>query len=401
MAVTTAGTSNYGVSGLGGAGLVGPAYDRYVEFALRSQPLLRGLADKRPVQATSPGSSVVLQIHKDLAQQTSALTDGSDFGSPAGTPTTLNGLNTTPVTITLAEYGNVVATTRKFDALSLSDVDPAVANIIAFNMADSLDKIVANTMDTISANVSYVGGTSLATVPAGLAGSLNGATVRRAATGLRANNAVPRWGLLFGSYVHPEVAYDLRAESGTNNFEDIRKYNDDTVGNILTGVTGIVHGSYFIETPRCTQTTTSTMAGVVATATATGVSGSNTITFSTPAASRPYAVNQSVSGANLGASAVITAMDYVNGIATLSVNNTAAVNAVITSTTPVRVFNTYMVGQQALAEAVAIDPHVVVGPVVDALMRNRPIGWYGLLGWSLYRPESSWLIRSSATIHST
>jgi N4-gp56 family major capsid protein len=400
MAVTTAGTSNYGVSALGGAGLVGPAYDRYVEFALRSQPLLRGLADKRPVQATSPGSSVVLQIHKDLAQQTGTLTDGTDFGS--GTPTTLAGLNTTPVTITLAEYGNVVATTRKFDALSLSDVDPAVANIIAFNMADSLDKIVANTMDTISANVSYVGGTSLATVPAGLAGSLNGATVRRAATGLRANNAVPRWGLLFGSYVHPEVAYDLRAESGTNNFEDIRKYNDDTVGNILTGVTGIVHGSYFIETPRCTQTTTSTMAGVVATATATGTSGSNTITFSSAAASKPYAVGQTVTGTGIGTSAVITAMDYVNGIATLSVNNSGAVSsATISSTTPVRVFNTYMVGQQALAEAVAIDPHVVVGPVVDALMRNRPIGWYGLLGWSLYRPESSWLIRSSATIHST
>ncbi len=32
------------------AGLVKTAYDRYVEFALRSQPLVRSVADKRPAQ---------------------------------------------------------------------------------------------------------------------------------------------------------------------------------------------------------------------------------------------------------------------------------------------------------------------------------------------------------------
>jgi hypothetical protein len=32
------------------AGLVKTAYDRYVEFALRSQPLIRSVADKRPTQ---------------------------------------------------------------------------------------------------------------------------------------------------------------------------------------------------------------------------------------------------------------------------------------------------------------------------------------------------------------
>lgn len=396
MAVT--GVSTYNIGSLGGAGLVGPAYDRYVEFALRSQPLLRGLADKRPVQPTSPGSSVVFNIHNDLAQQTGTLTDGNDFGS--GTPTTLAGLQTA-VTVTLNEYGNVVSTTRKLDALSMSDVDPAVANIIAFNMADSLDAVVASKLDGITTNVTYVGGTSLATVQSGKAGALTGAIVRRASTGLRTNNAVPRWGLLFGAYVHPEVAYDLRAESGTNNFEDIRKYNDDTVGNILTGVTGIVHGAYFIETPRVTSTTSSTMTGITNSTTGTGTSGQFTITLSSAAASAPYAVGQTVTGTGVGASAVITAVDYTTGIITVSVANSGAVSGTIASVTPVRVFNSYIVGQQALAEASAIDPHVVVGPVVDSLMRNRPVGWYGLLGWSLYRPQSSWLIRSSSTIHST
>ena len=395
MPVTGAGSSSYPIGSLGGTGIVGPAYDRYVEFALRSQPLLRSLADKRPVQPTSPGSSVVFNIHNDLSARTTTLTDGTDLS-----PTDLAGLATS-VSVTLNEYGNVVSTTKKLDALSMSDVDPAVANIIAFNMADSLDVVVASKLDGITTNVTNAGGTSLATVQSGKAGALTGAIVRRAATGLRTNNAVPRWGLLFGAYVHPEVAYDLRAESGTNNFEDIRKYNDDTVGNVLTGVTGIVHGAYFIETPRVTSTTSSTMTGITNSTTGTGTSGQFTITLSSAAASAPYAVGQTVTGTGVGASAVITAVDYTTGIITVSVANSGTVSGTIASSTPVRVFNSYIVGQQALAEASAIDPHVVVGPVVDSLMRNRPVGWYGLLGWSLYRPQSSWLIRSSSTIHST
>lgn len=53
-----------------------------------------------------------------------------------------------------------------------------------------------------------------------------------------------------------------------------------------------------------------------------------------------------------------------------------------------KVYRSYFFGKQALAEAVAIDPHIVVGPVVDKLKRFQPLGWYGLLGWGLYRPQS-------------
>ena len=55
------------------AGLVKAAYDRYVEFALRSQPLFRNLADKRPVQQAMPGSSVVFSLYQDLAAATVVL----------------------------------------------------------------------------------------------------------------------------------------------------------------------------------------------------------------------------------------------------------------------------------------------------------------------------------------
>lgn len=48
------------------------------------------------------------------------------------------------------------------------------------------------------------------------------------------------------------------------------------------------------------------------------------------------------------------------------------------------VFNTFFIGQDALAEAVVTEPHTVVGPVVDKLGRFHTLGWYGDLGWSIY-----------------
>ena len=117
------------------AGLVQTAYDRYVEFALRSQPLFRNLADKRPVQQAMPGSSVVFSLYQDLAAKTATLTETVD-------PDAVAISNVTTVTVTLNEYGNTVLNTRKLGEFAFSDVDPAVANIVAYNMADSIDRVV-------------------------------------------------------------------------------------------------------------------------------------------------------------------------------------------------------------------------------------------------------------------
>jgi len=69
--------------------------------------------------------------------------------------------------------------------------------------------------------------------------------------------------------------------------------------------------------------------------------------------------------------------------------------------TPANVFQTYTVGQQALAEAVAEEFHTVRGPVVDKLTRFQPLGWYGVAGWSLYRPEALIRTESSSSVHAT
>ena len=48
-------------------------------------------------------------------------------------------------------------------------------------------------------------------------------------------------------------------------------------------------------------------------------------------------------------------------------------------------YTAYFLGHDALLEAVAVEPHAVVGPVVDKLKRLQPIGWHAFLGWKVYR----------------
>ena len=307
-------TSSSSLGGtVGSAGLVQKAYDRLVEFALRSTPLVRSVADKRPSPGTLPGSSVALQIYTDLAKKTAALTETDDVDAVSvGTPS--------QVVVTLNEYGNSVVATRKLELFSLADVDPAIANMIAFNMADSIDELAMTELRGGS-NVIYSGNaTSTATVDA--ADTLSAANIRKAVAKLRANNAVPRRGSMFWVGIHPEVSHDLRAETGAASWRDPHVYSQPS--EIWAGEIGSFEGAYFVESPRM----------------------------------------------------------YVGTDGASSAKN----------------YRTIIAGQQALAEAVAEEPHVVIGPVTDRLMRHRPIGWYGVLGFKRYREQALYRIESGSSI---
>ena len=170
-AITGTGSSTLGGT-VGSAGLVQKAYDRLLEFALRSEPLIRSVADKRPAKQAIPGSTVVLQRYVDLSAATTALTEDADPDAVAmSTPTS--------VTITLAEYGNSVLVTRALELFSLADVDPAIANIIAFNLADSIDQVAMATLRGGS-NVIYAGSTATSTATITAAATLSSANIRKA-----------------------------------------------------------------------------------------------------------------------------------------------------------------------------------------------------------------------------
>jgi N4-gp56 family major capsid protein len=62
------------------------------------------------------------------------------------------------------------------------------------------------------------------------------------------------------------------------------------------------------------------------------------------------------------------------------------------------VHRTLIMGKEALAEAVSIEPGIVVSPQIDRFRRFMTVGWYGLLGWSRYREECLQRVESIASI---
>lgn len=384
-AYTTTGSSSLGGT-VGGAGLVQKAYDRLIEFALRAQPLIRSVADKTPAKQSIPGSSVVLQRYVDLTKVTSTLTETTDPDAVAmATPTY--------TTITLAEYGNAVLVTRALELFSLADVDPAIANVIAFNMADSIDD-VAQTVLRGGDNIFYAGGrTSTATLTS--SDTFTSALARKTTAKLRANKAIPRKGSLYWAGIHPEVAHDLRAETGVGSWRQPHEYQSND--SIWAGEIGTYEGAFYVESPRMysdlkgagksTSTTTTTASGAVG---ATSLSLTST---------SGIVIGDLVAGTNVPTGANVTAIGTGTVTIDIAITTQVTSGASITFTHETNVFNTYFAGQQALAEAVAEEPHVVIGPVVDKLMRHRPLGWYGVLGFARYREEALYRVETSSSIN--
>ena len=304
-----------------GANLVTQAYDRLVEFALRSTPSFRAIADKKVGNQTHAGSSILFQIYNDLASKTTTLTETVDVEAVAVPATTT-------IAVTLNEYGNSIVSTRKLDLFSLADVEPALANILAYNMNDSLDDVIKTVLAGGTKVIREIAGAISTGAVTGVSATdtIKAKDIRYVVAKMRAANVVPRRGNLFASYIHPEVSHDLRAETGTASWRQPHEYVDPA--GIYAGEIGTFEGVAFIESPR---------------------------------------LPNSQAGAGSG-------------------------------TTQTRVYDTFVMGQQALAEAIAEEPHTVVGPVTDKLMRLRPLGWYAVAGWSLYRPDSLYRIQTASSV---
>jgi N4-gp56 family major capsid protein len=394
-AYTGTGSSTLGGTA-GSAGLVQQAYDRLLEFALRSEPLIRSVADKTPARQSIPGSTVVLQKYVDLAKNTTALSETTDPDAVAlSTPT--------QVSITLNEYGNSVLVTRALELFSLADVDPAIANIIAFNLADSIDEVAMTTLRG-GTNVIY-GGTRTSTATLTASDTLDSADIRKAVAKLRAAKAVARKGSLYWTGIHPEVSHDLRAESSSGQGWLLPNQYGSSQDRIWAGEIGNYEGAYYVESARLFSSKAGADQSTLATTAVTVAGTSAGFTFgvasSAVIASRAE-VGDKISGTGIASTAKISAISTTGSTTTITVDvaNTAAVTAttVVTVTPVTRVFRTIICGSQAMAQAVAEEPHVVIGPVVDKLMRHRPMGWYGVLGFARYREEALYRIESGSSI---
>ena len=375
--------------------LVQAAYDQYVRMALRSIPVMRSLADVKPVQQAMPGSSVVFSIYSDLAQATSTLTESSDVSSIAlGNPS--------QVTVTLSEYGSAVSTTKKLNLTSFNDVDSALADIIAYNAADSIDNVVGQVL-CAGTQVIYANGPS-GTVPTASSAvlpvdTLTTADIRNAVVTLRTNKALPRIGELYAAYLHPRQSADLRAESGTGGFQELTKYVERTP--FTAGAVGVLEGAFVVETPRVLNGL-KLAAGLSTTTTITNVALTSNVATITTAVAHGLGVGQVVAVAAVTATTVNDTAATITAVTstTFSYAKTASNVTSAADTGTVTFTNNYraiIAGREALAEAQAADISTIIGPEIDALRRFRTIGWYYFGGFNRLREAALVRIESAAS----
>jgi N4-gp56 family major capsid protein len=376
--------------------LVQAAYDQYVRMALRSIPVMRSLADVKPVQQAMPGSSVVFSIYSDLAQATSTLTESTDVSSIAlGNPS--------QVTVTLNEYGSAVSTTKKLNLTSFNDVDSALADIIAYNAADSIDNVVGQVL-CAGSNVIFANGptgttpTSSATVLSD--DTITVADIRNAVVSLRTNKALPRIGELYAAYLHPRQSADLRAETGSGGFQELTKYVERTP--FTAGAVGVIEGAFVVETPRVLNGL-ALSSGIAQTVSITNVALTSNVATITTASAHGLGVGQIVAVAAVTATTVNSTAATITAVpssTTFSYAKTASNVASAADTGTVTFTNNYraiIAGREALAEAQAADISTVIGPEIDALRRFRTIGWYYFGGFNRLREAALFRIESAAT----
>lgn len=247
------------ISGVGN--LVVNAYDTYVRAALRSLPVMRSVADVRPVALTNPGTTLKFAVYSNLAAATTALTETSDV-----TPLAL--ANPSQVTVTVTEYGNAVEQTEKVNMATFSSIDTMIGDAIAYNAADTLDQLVATALT--SGSVVKYGGSRTSTATLTASDVLSTSMLRKAQTELLEANAQPRVGDLYTLFIHPRQAFDLRAETGSGGFVDIHKYTTENVGNLLTGTIGVLEGFQVVQTSRVPSATSGASSARVYSAVAVG-----------------------------------------------------------------------------------------------------------------------------------
>lgn len=159
--------------------------------------------------------------------------------NPASTPLTEG---TTPAgsdvsrksyTVTPSQYGDFTVIT---DLAAQTDVLPQVVDsikdIVAEQAARTIDLVCRSEMVNFSQVVNAGRGIDVTTIVAN--------DIRKAARDLRANDVLPFTNDRFHAILHPNVVYDLKADTNTGGWIDINKYDNSDVLRNGDGTTGFV-----------------------------------------------------------------------------------------------------------------------------------------------------------------
>jgi N4-gp56 family major capsid protein len=215
------------------------AYQRSAFFALRSQVVFDQFAKVKPGDLTSPGNPVSFLFWSDMSLATTALTETVDVDAVA--------LSDSQVTVTPAEYGDAVLLTiriRTDDFLIGFDSD--VANLINYGMVNTIDRLARTAIDAGGTEVIHPGATAEVDLIA--SDDLTVALVRQQRAKLTGASVMPWDGTSYAAVIHPDVAYDLKSETGDGSWTAAAQYSG--VERIWNDEIGTYAGLRFIESER-------------------------------------------------------------------------------------------------------------------------------------------------------
>lgn len=316
-----------------GTNLVTLAYDKLIETNLRVLPKFREIADKKVGSLTHNGSSIRFQFNNDIADTTVA---GATLNETVD-PDSVALPATSYIDIAQLELGRSVLPVKKINLMSIANIDPWVANAIGFNMTKTLDNAIVAKLDAGSNIVRVAGGSDAVS------------NVYEGVGTVAAKNTI--------------------APGDTINSQAIR------VAVTKMRAAGVQYKSAgmfvsYIHPEVSVDLRTET--------------GNNV--WRTP---HEYQNAAPLYGGETGSWEGVRFIETAN--ATSSQSGTGS------GGTQTRVYNTYVVGAQALAEAVWKEPGMEVGVVQDRFNRFSPAGWYGIINWSLYRTPALVRIESAAS----
>lgn len=216
------------------------AYDKDAFFALRAEAVFDQFARVKPGNVTSPGSTVSFLFWGDLTAATASLSETVDVDAVA--------LADSLVTLTPLEHGNAVLVTIRVKTDSFAvGFDPAVSNIVAYNMLDSLETLAGEAMEA---------GATTTTVDGGAEGSLTAADVmtlnklREQVAILRGANVRPFMGGNYAAIMHPDVSYDLMTATAATDWSAFAIRQPGAAGEWRNGEIAQIAGLSFFESSR-------------------------------------------------------------------------------------------------------------------------------------------------------
>jgi len=406
--------------------LVTAAYDRQVRLSLRSVPMFRSIATVKVVEQTAPGNSVAFLIHGDLAAATGTLSDNG-IVDPTGAALS----NPTSVTVTLNEYGNYTVVSKALREFALdNNLDGNIANVIAYNLAQSVDNVVENVLMGTDQNITSQVVTSGSTYVKPKVRTYS--ELLRLGTGTSVSSSTTTITVADTSALKVGMTFSVASGTGTlvtNAIVTIPTATTFTVTTApsvaLSGATLAFNTNYYLESASTTTGSLNSLSTLsakdvrwaVAQLRANNVptvDGQNYVAFIHPTVAADFRAETSSSAASAiwaaphsysetsnmyaGEIGTFEGVRFIETPRVSAIGDTVAAvkNNVAQTSITANAYTTFIVGADALAEAVAEEFHIVAdGVVVDPLKRKMALGWYGIAGWNLFRTASLYAIKST------